>query len=785
MSDTTQQNRLLIITTPLGEDFLLLNRLTATEEISALFSFEVELMHDEGEERSFEATAIDPKSLLGQEVSVDINQRDGTKRTLSGIVNHFSQGHRDIRFSYYHATIVPNVWILTQINQSRIFQHKTVPDILKEVFADFVVSYELQGIYKPRNYCVQYRETDFDFASRLMEEEGIYYFFEHEGGKNKLIVADTPQSHPDCPSKNEIPFALKVDEEMDHVTSITKWQNDHRLQSGKVTFWDFNFQVPSNKLDSTQPSLFKVADNDKMEIYDFPAGYARKFDDIARGGGERSDVQNVFEDKTKKAEIAMQSLDTQYRVITGTSDCSSMSAGHRFKLFNHPQTAQNAQYIITSITHEVEQNPTYKTSDEIENPYTNSFTCVAHGAGNPPYRPVRKTPKPIMRGSQTAFVVGPAGEEIYTDKFGRVKVQFHWDREGQTDADSSCWVRVAQAWAGNRWGMMFIPRIGMEVIVEFLEGDPDQPIIRGCVYNPGAMPPYTLPDEKTKMAIKSDSSKGGKGFNELRFEDKKGSEQVFIHAENSMDVRVKGDCRESIGGDRHLVVKGNRREKIDADTHLIIGGDQFEKVAGTHHLTIGAEQRTSIGGNHNLTITGTSDEFVKSSKGIESSESLMLKGKNVVVQAAASLTLKVGDGSHIVITSGSIFIKSALVNINSGEGPYGAAYISTAAPVAPSVADSADDAKPGTIIELEKRSAARKKEKKHKEDKDKKSWIKIKMVDEEGKPVPGIRYKITTPDGRVKSGSLNKDGKAEVKGFDPGSCKVTFPELDQEAWEDA
>ena len=320
MSDTTQENRLLKITTPLGEDFLLLNRLSATEEISSLFAFDVELLHDEGDERTFDPTFIDVKTSLGQEVSIDIYQRDGTTRTLSGIVNYFSQRQRDRRFTYYRATIVPNVWVLTQTSQSRIFQHKSVPDILKEVFKGFNVSYETQGVFHPRNYCVQYRETDFDFASRLMEEEGIYYFFEHTGGKNKLIVADTPQSHPDCPSKNEIPFALKVTDEADFITSIWRWQDDYRLQTGRVAFWDFNFQVPSNKLDAVQPSLFKVADNDRMEVYDYPAGYAKKYDDIDRGGGERSDVQNVFEDKTKTAEIAMQELDAQYRVVTGASD---------------------------------------------------------------------------------------------------------------------------------------------------------------------------------------------------------------------------------------------------------------------------------------------------------------------------------------------------------------------------------------------------------------------------------------------------------------------------------
>ena len=783
MSNTTQQNRLMVITTPLGEDFLLINRFVATEEISSLFSYEVELLHEE-EAPGFEPTAVDVKSLLGQDVSIDINQRDGTARTFSGIVNHFSQGHRDTRFSYYRATIVPNIWVLTQNSQSRIFQHKSIPDILKEVFAGFYVSYELQGEFKPRNYCVQYRETDFDFASRLMEEEGIFYFFEHEGGKNKMVVANTPQSHPDCPGKNEIPFGLKVTQEDDFITSIKKWQNDHRLQTGKVTFWDFNFQVPSNKLDATQPSLFKVADNDQLEAYDFPAGYARKFDDIDRGGGERQDVRNVFDDKTKKAEIAMQALDSQYRVISGNSDCSGLSTGYRFKFFDHPHADQNGQYLVTSITHEAEQNPSYVTDDYIEQPYENSFTCIAHGAGAPPFRPQRRTPKPLVQGSQTAFVVGPAGEEIYTDKFGRVKVQFHWDREGQTDADSSCWIRVAQAWAGNKWGMMFIPRIGMEVIVEFLEGDPDQPIIRGCVYNPAAMPPYTLPDEKTKMTIKSDSSKGGEGFNELRFEDKKSSEQIFIHGEKDLDVRIKNDRREWTGKDQHLVVKNDRREKIDRDTHLIVKRDQIEKIERDRHIEVKGKEAVKITGSQSVKIAGSVGKEIGGSKSEEVTGSMLIKATNIVLDASAQITLKVG-GNFVNINSGGVQINGTMVLINSGGAAGSGVASPLVAPVEPAVADDADDAKPGTKIALEKRSAARK-EKTHKEgDPTKTSWIKLKLVDEAGNPVPGEPYKVKTSDGRTASGTLDEKGEAEVKGIEPGNCEVTFPNLDKDAWEDA
>ena len=551
---TVQRERLLKITTPLEDEFLLLNRMSASEALSTLFSYEIELLHEETKE-GFEPTMVDVQALLGQPVSIELKQMNVGSRYFNGIINRFSQGARNLRFSYYYATLVPKVWILTQNIQSRIFQHKSVPDILRVVLKGFDVSYELQGSYKPRNYCVQYRESDFDFASRLMEEEGIYYYFKHTPDKHKMIIADTPQSHLDCPHQSDIPYFTDTTKD-EFFTAIRRWHTDYKLQSGKVTFWDNHFQLPSNKLDAQQPSRFDVGGNQKLEIYDFPGGYSRKYDDVDRGGGERSDLTNVYPDKQKTAEVAMQSLDVQYKVVNGTSDCSSMIAGYRFKMFNHPNKELNARYVITSISHEIEQDPSYATGDEVENAYTNSFTCISHGAGAPPFRPTQKTYKPSIKGSQTAMIVGPAGEEIFTDKYGRVKIQFHWDRQGGNDADSSCWVRVGTLWAGKQWGVIHIPRIGQEVIVDFIEGDPDQPIIVGSIYNPQTMPPYDLPANKTQSGVKSRSSKGGgaANFNEFRFEDKKGKEEVYLHAEKDWTIMVEND-KNQIGR------KGRRRSR--------------------------------------------------------------------------------------------------------------------------------------------------------------------------------------------------------------------------------
>ena len=681
MSITTQDARLLSISTPLGKDFLLLNRLTANEQMSALFSVEVELLHEENDAGN-KPTTIDVQSILGQAVTIGFTHRDATARTLSGIVNRFSQGERNTRFTYYHATIVPNVWILTQNIQSRIFQHKTVLDILKEVFEGFNVSYEVQRNLKPRNFCVQYNESDFDFASRLMEEEGFYYFFDHTGETDKMVIADTPQSHPDCPGKSDVEYYLKALEQDVFVSSIGNFKIDYQLQTGKVSNWDHNFELPNNKLDAQQPSLFNVGGNQKLEDYQYPAGYGRKFDGIDGSGGERpSDLQNVFSDKQTTIENRMGALDAGYRIANGYGTFCGMTAGYKFALKGHPTSEYNTQYVITSVKHHAEQSPTYIGDDDIPEPYTNTFGCIAHGSGNPPFKPLLKTPKPTVRGSQTATVVGPAGEEIFTDKYGRVKVQFHWDREGKYNADSSCWLRVVQSWAGNQWGSMFIPRIGMEVMVDFLESDPDRPIITGCVYNKETMPPYNLPDEKTKSTIKSDSTTGGSGFNEFRFEDKKGKEQIFIHAEKDKDIRIRNDRKEIVKRDAHLIVEKDQFEQVKGDKHLTIKGDQNEKIDGSISINSGANIQEKAG--QKFAVDAGNEIHLKS-------------GMSLTIETGTNLTLKVG-GNFININPGGIFVKGTMVMLNSG-GAAGSGSGSN--PDAPKPPKEADTANPGDRVSL-------------------------------------------------------------------------------------
>ena len=526
-----------------------------------------------------------------------------------------------------------------------------------------------------------------------------------------MVIANTPQSHHDCEGKKRIAFSLDVTKNDEYfVSAVSRWMVENHLRTGTFTLWDAKFELPGKKLDAAEPSRFHIGNNTDLEFYDYPGNYAKRFDGIDKSGGEQaSELQKIFEDNKRTVKIRQQELDVQYITVNGNSDCASFKAGRRFELFDHPNKNQNGQHLLVRVAHEGAQSPEYLTEGTPEKAYVNSFSCLPTGSEKAaPFRPPRRTPKPIVNGGQTAFVVGPAGEEIFTDKYGRVKVQFHWDRDGAMDGNSSCWLRVAQSWAGKNWGMMFIPRIGMEVIVEFLEGDPDQPIITGCVYNAEAMPPYTLPDEKTKSTMKSDTTKGGGGFNEIRFEDKKGSEQIFVHGEKDIDVRNKNDRREWVGNDLHYIVKRDQREKIERDTSLEVTRDQMEKIGRDHHLKVVGKEAIEIGDSLSLKVGGNVTEKFGANHSEETSQSVYIKaGMSVVIEAGVQISLKVG-GNFIDIGPAGVSIKGTMVLINSGGAAGSGSAGSIVAPTAPAVADPADDNKPGSKIALEKRSAARK-----------------------------------------------------------------------------
>ncbi len=549
----------LEVTTPLGKDVLLLVGFTGHEALSRLFSFQLDMLAEKTADVAFD-------KLLGQKVTASLTLASGQKRHFNGICNRIGQGAQDADFTSYHLEIVPQFWFLTRRSQSRIFQHLSVPDILKKVLDGIDVSFELQGTFEKRDFCVQYRETDFNFASRLMEEEGIYYFFKHEAGSHKMVVANTPQSHADLSkiTYETIAGGNRPDDR------IHEWHKVQELRSGKYTLFDHSFELPHKHLEADKTIAEsvaagkvthkqKVGGNDKLEIFDYPGEYAQRFDGVDRSGGEQaSELQKIFQDNKRTVEIRMQEEAAAGLVIHGTGNCRQMTSGHKFTLEKHFNA--DGPYVLTGVVHYAMMHGAYRSTDEAFD-YHNSFTCIPLAV---PFRPSRQTPKPFVQGTQTAVVVGPKGEEIFTDKYGRVKVQFHWDREGKNDGDSSCWVRVGTAWAGKQWGAIHIPRIGHEVIVAFQEGDPDQPIIVGSVYNAEMMPPYKLPDNKTQSGLKTRSSLKGTpdNFNELRFEDKKGSEDIYFHAERTFHRLVESDDDLKVGHDQTIQIKNDRTETV-------------------------------------------------------------------------------------------------------------------------------------------------------------------------------------------------------------------------------
>jgi type VI secretion system secreted protein VgrG len=711
--------------------------MTATEELGRLFEFDLELLSEDRE--------IDPDRLLGQNMTVRLDLPSEDTRYFNGFVSRFlhtgmmevAAGGRELEYAAYRATLRPWLWFLTRTADCRIFQEKTVPEIVKQIFrergfTDFEEA--LYGSFRKWTYCVQYRETDFNFVSRLMEQEGIYYYFAHENGHHKLVLCNDVGSHRPVAGYARIPYYPPTHSERRERDHIYEWAFGREVQPGSYALNDFDFERPRANLrtKSRVPRRHALAD---FEMYDYPGEYTQN------GDGETY------------ARLRIEELQAQHEVAYGAGNARGLSVGALFTLEHPPRDDQEREYLVASATHELRSDEYESTRGQLaaEEVYSCKFSAID---SRQPYRAPRITPKPVIQGPQTAIVVGKAGEEIWPDKYGRVKVQFHWDRYGRSDENSSCWVRVAQLWAGKRWGAMYIPRIGQEVIVEFLEGDPDQPIITGRVYNGDAMPPYELPGNASMSTLKSNSTKGGGGFNEIRFEDKKGSEQVFVHGQKDLDVRIGNDRREWIGKDRHLIVKNDRIEKVEAGFHLTVGTDHFEKTGVAWSVDAGKSIDAKAGTK--VAMEGGMEVHVKG-------------GMTVVVEAGVQLTLKVG-GNFVDISPAGVTIQGTLVMINSGGAPGAGSGCSPGSPKTP---DEAGSAQAGQV---DKASAGPTAEKK------KADGLKAQPVDQAYKDTG---YKEGTyKEGSYKEGGY-KDGSYEEGGYKEGSDKdvnLSKKEMNDLAW---
>jgi type VI secretion system secreted protein VgrG len=627
-----QEHRFLAINTPLGEDELLLKRMSGTEQLGRPFEYQLEMeSHD---------PQIKTEDIIGQNVTIRCELSNEETRYFNGFVSRFIHIPSSGEFAQYKATVVPWLWFLTRSADCRIFQEMTVPKIIMQIFRDkgFTdIEKALSGNYRTWEYCVQYCESDFNFVSRLMEQEGIYYFFKHENGKHTLVLADSASAHEPYPDYEELEYH-PADKGTKYEDCVSKWIIETSLQSGSYALKDFDFKKSQSDLLTRSIAKGKY-DSSKFEIYHYPGKYTETSD-----GAEY-------------AKKRIEELQAQYEVITADSDSRSICAGCTFKLVSHTRDDQNREYLITSTNYKIASPEFYSDGQGSNEEFCScEFTAIDK---NQPYRTPRITSKPSIQGPQTAMIVGPSGEEIYTDEFGRVKVQFHWDRYGEADENSSCWIRVAQVWAGKYWGAMYIPRIGQEVVVEFLEGDPDRPIITGRVYNDPSKPPYEPKANPTMSTLKSNSSKGGGGFNEIRFEDKKGEEQIFIHAENNMDIRVNNDRFETVGtdgeGNRHLVVEKDKKEHIKNDRHEQVDNHHLEKIGGDRNLKVVGKQAVAIEKSLSLTVTDDVIEVFKANHSEQVTKDYYLKGTNLVIEGTTNVTIKVGQ-SYIAIEAGGIKI---------------------------------------------------------------------------------------------------------------------------------
>jgi len=564
MPPTYQQaNRPMTVTTPLGPDVLLLMGFSGHEGISQLFGFELELAAEDQSKVVFD-------KLLGHKVTVNLTVPGGQKKHFSGICTSLTQGMRRIDHTIYQMEVSPHLWLLTRRSRSRIFQNVSIPEIFKSVLDIPDVVYDLEGTFHPRTYCVQYRETDFNFVSRLMEEEGIYYYFKHKADSHQMVVSNKPAFPEVHPGELIVQQAegTHVQEER-----ISRWEKRQQLRSVKVTLRDYHFQLPRRSLEAEQEiqddvkvgeitHKLRIGDSDHLEVYDWPGAYSHRFDRIDRGGADRpDDLAKLLGDNKRTAKIRMEQEASESIAIQGESKYRHLSSGHSFTLKEQvvvPYTGSSShdgKYVLTSVNHTGRMSGSYRSGDLQELHYDNNFTCIPAALH---YRPKRTTPKPVISGPQTAVVVGAKGEQIHLDQFGRVKVQFHWDREGKHDAESSCWIRVSQIWAGKGWGTFFWPRVGHEVVVAFEEGDPDRPLITGSVYNADNMPPFSLPLDGLVSGFKSCTERGDShdNFNGLIFYDKPGNEHVHIHSQNHEVSTNESSSRVHIGQNYAHIVGG-------------------------------------------------------------------------------------------------------------------------------------------------------------------------------------------------------------------------------------
>ena len=664
MATYSQTNRPFRAVSTLGPDELLLLGFTGVEGMSMPYEFTLDLLS--------ENPAVDGKALLKTAMHVEVDLPGGETRYFSGRVRRFMQLGRHEELTSYQVEIVPALWYLTIQRDCRIFQNKSVLDITKKILQEGgVTDFDVRcsGSYAAREYCVQYRETDFAFISRLLEEEGIFYFFEHADGGETLVLADTPSAIKPVPGAAKVRLMVQEGSYLEEDV-ITQFVAEHAVHTGEVTLRHYDPLQPSTQLEAT------VSGEGKLEHYDYPAKFTK------------------MDDGNRYARLLLEQHESLREVVRGSGNVRALTPGFRFDLTGHYRREVNKAYALLRVHHRCSAGE-FRSWEESELQYSNDFVAIP---AKQVFRPPHVTPRPIVHGTQSAVVVGPGGEEIHVDKHGRVKVQFFWDREGKKDENSSCWVRVSSTWAGKGWGFIQIPRIGQEVLVDFLEGDPDMPIIVGRVYNAEQVPPYPLPGEQNSSGVLTRSTKGGAAdnANALRFDDTKGKEMLEIHAEKDEQHDVENDRNRTVGHNESVEVDNNQsisvtknrtrevgeNESIDIgkNQNITVGVDQSLTVDGARTKSIKKDEITEVGGNRTenvgkdetIEISGNRRETVSKNEEINIKEKreitigkddLLTVGKKLGVRAADQISFTTGDASITMKKDGTITIKGKNITV--------------------------------------------------------------------------------------------------------------------------
>jgi len=562
------------------EQQLLIESFNGREGLSQAYSFELLLVCED--------SGVELKSMMGQLVTIEIELATGSPRYLAGYLTRFASIGSDGGMARYTATLNPWFSMLKNRFDTRIFQGNTVEEVVTQVFALCPAfsrhEFRLTKPQKRYTYITQYRETDFNFVQRLLEEEGMFYYFEHTAEGHTMIICDDSSTLVPLPEQPQIRFhTASVTETAD---SITQWSGNRQLQSGKIAVQTFDYRQPKNRLPVSMNSLNKQGDVENFEIYDFPGQY----------------THGTYDEGEALVRLRVEALELKGKSFSGASNCRAMKPGYTFELlqhYDHDQgSAEDRQFLLMGVESEGHNN--YLNGHQAS--YYNTFTCVRKKI---PFRPQLSTPRPTIPGPQTAIIVGPPGEEIFTDELGRVKIQFHWDRNGQYNDHSSCWVRVAQSGASGGFGSIQIPRVGDEVVVVFLDGNPDRPLVMGSLYNSQNTPPWSLPANKTQSGFLTRSTKGDGGTaNFFRFEDKSGAEQIIMHAERNMDTEIEVDESHHVGANRTITVGGTHTETIKKDTVMNVQEGSLTIQVDNQFIQVSAKQHIILQvGDSSITLT--------------------------------------------------------------------------------------------------------------------------------------------------------------------------------------